>query len=608
MAIVARGAVADRPWARTFAFVAGRAFNGELVLTAEGKRYVVGWSGGAIVSAASPLPSDAVARIAMTAQLISPSQVGDIMRVQAAAPNRDEVDVIVEAVKLTPELAARLRRRAVAARAMRTFAITAGDFVLDDAPTLPQHPELAIDARALAFAGAKQHFTDARLLEELAALGLVYRLRDDAVAELGQYGFTESERPALQVLRERAVSPHELETACPDCEPKAVRAMLYVLACFGAVEVTGSAAPRRTITQPPPTRAPTPPPIPPIPPAPSVRMKPASEPPRAKPASEPPRAKPTTTVPPIARTTIPPAVTAPPPAHSPLTQTGDWSEASSPAIRRRGKIRSSAPPNTTARAGADAVRSLVAERLQLLERGADHFALLGVDPDAQPEDVRDAYFALARQLHPDRLAAIGVSDERREAQRLFAVINNAFAVLSNPKKRTEYLGLLREGGAAVAAAKQDQAEELASKIFAAEDHFRKGEMALRRDQLDAAHIQFQEAVRLNPNEGEHHALLAWTTYATAPDKAKVRIDVKKRLEEAIKQAPRSPTPFLYLGRIARIEGHDQEAIQHFEKVMKMMPGHSEAASELRVLESRRAAKPTKPPEEKKGLFGFIKKP
>jgi hypothetical protein len=44
----------------------------------------------------------------------------------------------------------------------------------------------------------------------------------------------------------------------------------------------------------------------------------------------------------------------------------------------------------------------------------------------------------------------------------------------------------------------------------------------------------------------------------------------------------------------------------------MMPGHTEAASELRVLEARRGARATKPPDAKPdkpkgGLFGFIKK-
>ncbi len=277
-------------------------------------------------------------------------------------------------------------------------------------------------------------------------------------------------------------------------------------------------------------------------------------------------------------------------------------------------MRSSAPPTNTPRPDADAIRTLIAERLVLLDRGADHFELLGVASDAEPAHLRAIYFALARQLHPDRLAAAGISDERREAQRLFAQINSAFGVLSNPKKKSEYLSMLSQGGVAQVRADQDAAEKMASRIFGAEEHFRKGEMALRRDQLDLAHAEFVLAVAMNPEEGEHHAMLGWTTYATASDKARVRPEVKKRFDDAIRLAPRSVTPYLYLGRIARLEGRDPEAIDHFNRVIQMMPGHSEAASELRVLEARRGQRPSRPPETKPdkdkpkgGLFGFIKK-
>ena len=638
MAIVARGTIGDRPWGRTFAFVASRQFTGDLVLTSDAKRYAVGWRGGAVVAASSPLAADAVARIALTAQLVTSSQVSDILRTQAAAPERDEIDVIAEIVHLSPDHAARLRRRVLAARAMRTFAIAAGDFVLDDAPQLPQQPELAIDARALAFSGARQHFGDARLLEELAGLGLTFRLRDEAVHELGQYGFGESERPALQVLRERAVSPHELEQACPDADPKALRAMLYALACFAAVEARGTAAPRSANpSQPPATRPsnvtptgsyagrnPTPTPSQP---AIMPTRSPSTPPPvqaqfaKTPTTPPPPRVKPTSTPPPPTRaqsspSIVPPPVPAPPPANKDKTTTGDWSEASSPAIRRaRARVRSSAPPTTNApRPDADAIRKLIAERLALLDRGADHFELLGVAPDADPTHLRAVYFTLARQLHPDRLAAAGIGDERREAQRLFAQINNAFGVLSNPKRKSEYQSMLSQGGVAQVRADEDAAEKMAAKIFGAEEHFRKGEMALRRDQLDLAHAEFVLAVAMNPEEGEHHAMLGWTTYATATDKARVRPEIKKRFDDAIRLAPKSVTPYLYLGRIARLDGKDAEAIEHFTQVTKIMPGHQEAASELRVLEARRGQRPSKAPETKPdkdkpkgGLFGFIKK-
>jgi curved DNA-binding protein CbpA len=261
-------------------------------------------------------------------------------------------------------------------------------------------------------------------------------------------------------------------------------------------------------------------------------------------------------------------------------------------------------------AATNEIEQLLGSKLPLIDKGADHFALLGVTPDTTPDHLRSAYFALARQLHPDRLAAAGITDERREAQRLFAQINSAFGILSNPKRRADYLALVHKGGETAIRAEEAEAEKLAAKIFGAEEHFRRGEMALRREQLEMALEEFKQAVALNPAEGEHHALLGWATYCTAPDKSKVRTQVRQLFDEAIKHAPRSVTPYLYLGRIARLEGRDAEAIEHFQRVMSTMPGHTEAASELRLLESRRAGRPSKPPPDEKpkgGLFGFIKK-
>ena len=94
---------------------------------------------------------------------------------------------------------------------------------------------------------------------------------------------------------------------------------------------------------------------------------------------------------------------------------------------------------------AGEVRALIRNRSAEIEQGADHFALLGVGVDASPDEIRRVYFGLARQLHPDRLTALGIVDEDRAAQRLFAQINTAFAVLSSPSRRTEYRHTMQAG-------------------------------------------------------------------------------------------------------------------------------------------------------------------
>ena len=222
----------------------------------------------------------------------------------------------------------------------------------------------------------------------------------------------------------------------------------------------------------------------------------------------------------------------------------------------------------------------------LLDRGADHFQLLGVAPDVPSEPLRKAYFALARQLHPDRLAALGISDDGRHAQRLFAEINAGFAILSDPARRVRYVDVLRRGGEAAIRAEQARAEELTRRILDAEEAFRRAELALRRDQPQAAVAELERAVQLHPDETDYHAALAWARFCAAPDKQAVAAATRVALERSIQRAPRSVTPRFYLGRVERMLGRDQDALRHFRDVLAASPGHSEAASEVRALEAR----------------------
>ena len=235
---------------------------------------------------------------------------------------------------------------------------------------------------------------------------------------------------------------------------------------------------------------------------------------------------------------------------------------------------------------AHGVKALIAQRLKLLDQGADHFQLLGVTHDVAAEPLRKAYFALARQLHPDRLAALGISDDGKHAQRLFAQINTGFAILSDQARRMKYLDVLRRGGEAAVRAEQARAEELTRRILEAEEAFRRGELALRRDQPQAAVAELQRAVQLHPEEADYHAALAWSRFCAAPDRAAVAAATRAALDRAIQRAPRSVTARFYLGRVERMLGRDQEALRHFRDVLAAAPAHAEAASEVRALEAR----------------------
>ncbi|MCC6547143.1 DnaJ domain-containing protein [Candidatus Sumerlaeota bacterium] len=77
----------------------------------------------------------------------------------------------------------------------------------------------------------------------------------------------------------------------------------------------------------------------------------------------------------------------------------------------------------------------------------DYYSLLGIDRHSPEREVKKAYYALARELHPDR--AKSPEEARTNAEKL-AMISKAYNTLKDPAKRAEYDGgLAGKGGGAV---------------------------------------------------------------------------------------------------------------------------------------------------------------
>ena len=65
-------------------------------------------------------------------------------------------------------------------------------------------------------------------------------------------------------------------------------------------------------------------------------------------------------------------------------------------------------------------------------RPLTYYDLLDLDRDATPEEIKAAYYKLARQHHPD------VASQDPEVAKKFALINEAYRVLSDPQRRYQY--------------------------------------------------------------------------------------------------------------------------------------------------------------------------
>src|SRR5512136_660317 len=62
----------------------------------------------------------------------------------------------------------------------------------------------------------------------------------------------------------------------------------------------------------------------------------------------------------------------------------------------------------------------------------DYYQVLGLKKGASPEEIKRAYRKLAVKYHPDK------NQGNKEAEEKFKEINEAYAVLSDPKKKNQY--------------------------------------------------------------------------------------------------------------------------------------------------------------------------
>lgn len=74
-----------------------------------------------------------------------------------------------------------------------------------------------------------------------------------------------------------------------------------------------------------------------------------------------------------------------------------------------------------------------------------YYGTLGVAEEAPPDEVRQAYLDLARQLHPDRWVDASPA-EQADASRRMQDVNEAWRVLGNPGRRLAYDVERRDAG------------------------------------------------------------------------------------------------------------------------------------------------------------------
>lgn len=212
------------PWGVTLAALARRGTTAEIVVTGHGQRAVIQLERGRVVEVTSRATADSILRIALIHQLILPLQVYVLERQLAAAPDRDELEVMKMALRLSEAAAARFQTHVLAHRIARTFAFEHRSIEIHDArPGV--FPRPGIEVCAPIYVGARTYLSDDQLRETVRRLGKYFVLHADVAAT--SYGFGADEQPVLDELA-RGAPLFDLEERGGD--PRMTYAMVYALA------------------------------------------------------------------------------------------------------------------------------------------------------------------------------------------------------------------------------------------------------------------------------------------------------------------------------------------------------------------------------------------
>jgi len=241
-----------------------------------------------------------------------------------------------------------------------------------------------------------------------------------------------------------------------------------------------------------------------------------------------------------------------------------------------------------------------------------HFEVLGVARSVGEAEVKEAYFRLARRFHPDVHHGASLGDLRDKLEAVFIRLGEAYEVLRDPRKRSEYeerLGRQRprpgapageaEGGPATASPAEAAAPAPSPDT---EEEARLAEEAVRR----AAKLveQAKALEQEKPDEPEHQRLtydaiqLLEPIHETATGRTRLRAQLllawgwaqnpmwTKRAESlllaASRENPQSPEPWAMLGGIYADKGLHTRATTMYRRALELKPDHEEAARYLKA--------------------------
>ncbi|MEM7413050.1 MAG: DnaJ domain-containing protein [Myxococcota bacterium] len=209
--------------------------------------------------------------------------------------------------------------------------------------------------------------------------------------------------------------------------------------------------------------------------------------------------------------------------------------------------------------GMDEVLMLEVSQKYVALADLDYYELLGIEQNAAPADIKNAYRAAAKRYHPDALARAGLDRETQEkAGKVFAAIGKAHSVLVDPNRRRSYDASLES----------DETDLDAERLAAAETNYRKGEILMRQGNFKGALEFLRPAVELWPEDATYQGALGWALFKAPPSDP---IRARQHLERGYELEPRNAEVVMHLSVVLKALGEVAAASNLAQKAREIDP-------------------------------------
>ncbi len=257
-----------------------------------------------------------------------------------------------------------------------------------------------------------------------------------------------------------------------------------------------------------------------------------------------------------------------------------------------------APPRAKTReaeAAAEAVKEIAELETFLARLGdaVDYYEVIGLSPEADANEIKLAYYALARRYHPDRFHIQSGTPQHARISSAFARVTQAYETLTDPGARSAYdAGLDRSrqfsgsrkskaGGAVgptegfefAVGSPDDEFQE-------AGQCFREGLQALQAGQLQLAVKQLAAAARLSPRDARYRAHYG---RALAAGEQTRRL-AESELQAAVKLEPADPMYRTMLAELYFDLNFHRRAQTELKRALNIDPNDAKARALLRKIE------------------------